>query len=228
VSVPSSDSGRARNAQQAQTAANPDLVCRAGRCASSIPGGGSAFKACYKIEYFLPRSGQLTFVSDFAEFGRDFSVMIAARWRSALLRFLHTSSRSYSPQSHANAGHTKRVPRRIGEQPTLLPRNRQKCVKSCGVRRSAWFARFATLHDPKRGISDVAGSVEGHAMSDQRRSTDRPYREIAEKVRQLARQTPIAEIQEELFDLADRLERMGETGPTIGSKRQGTDGSGEI
>ena len=48
-------------------------------------------------------------------------------------------------------------------------------------------------------------------MSDQRRSTARHYREIAEKVRQLARQTPIAEIQEELFDLADRLERMDET-----------------
>ena len=44
----------------------------------------------------------------------------------------------------------------------------------------------------------------------------------------LARQTPIAEIQEELFDLADRLERMDETDPAIGSKRQGADGSGEI
>ena len=65
-------------------------------------------------------------------------------------------------------------------------------------------------------------------MSDQRRSTARHYREIAEKVRQLARQTPIAEIQEELFDLADRLERMDETDPAIGSKRQGADGSGEI
>jgi hypothetical protein len=168
---------------------------------------------------------------------------IRERFRGVWSRFLCNDRRSLAqcsapvppyfflilqPQSQANAGHTKRVPRRIGEQPTLLPRNRQNCVKSCGVRRSAWFARFATLHDPKRGISDVAGSVEGHAMSDQRRSTDRLYREIAEKVRQLARQTPIAEIQEELFDLADRLERMGETGPTIGSKRQGTDGSGEI
>ena len=44
----------------------------------------------------------------------------------------------------------------------------------------------------------------------------------------LARQTPIAEIQEELFDLADRLERMDETDPAISSKRQGSDGSGEI
>ena len=74
----------------------------------------------------------------------------------------------------------------------------------------------------------MAGSVGGHAMSDQRRSTARHYREIAEKVRQLARQTPIAEIQEELFDLADRLERMDETDPAISSKRQGSDGSGEI
>ena len=84
------------------------------------------------------------------------------------------------------------------------------------------------MHDPKRGISDVAGSVGGHAMSDQRRSTARHYREIAEKVRQLARQTPIAEIQEELFDLADRLERMGETGPAVGSKRSGKDGFRKI
>jgi hypothetical protein len=65
-------------------------------------------------------------------------------------------------------------------------------------------------------------------MSDQRRSTARHYREIAEKVRRLARQTPIAEIQEELFEFADRLERMDETDPEIGSKRQGADGSGEI
>ena len=65
-------------------------------------------------------------------------------------------------------------------------------------------------------------------MSDQRRSTARHYREIAEKVRQLARQTPIAEIQEELFDLADRLERMGETDPAVGSKRPGTDGFRKI
>ena len=83
------------------------------------------------------------------------------------------------------------------------------------------------MHDPKRGISDVAGSVEGHGMSDQRRSTGRLYREIAEQVRQLARRTPIAEIQEELFDLADRLERMDETDPAISSNRQGSDGSGE-
>ena len=166
MSVPSSDSGRQRNAQQAQTAANPDLVCRAGRCASSIPGGGSAFKACYKIEYFLPRSGQLTFVSDFAEFGRDFSVMIAARWRSALLRFLHTSSRSYSPQSHANAGHTKRVPRRIGEQPTLLPRNRQKRVKSSGMRVLAAICRRCMVEEPR--ITWGRFQAPGHA--DERRA----------------------------------------------------------
>ena len=58
-------------------------------------------------------------------------------------------------------------------------------------------------------------------MSDDRKITARHCRETAEKVRQLARQTPIAEIQEELFDLADRLERMGETDPAVGSKRPG-------
>jgi hypothetical protein len=35
-------------------------------------------------------------------------------------------------------------------------------------------------------------------------------REIAEKVRDLARQTPIREVREELFDLADRLDRMAD------------------
>ena len=49
-----------------------------------------------------------------------------------------------------------------------------------------------------------------------------------ENVRQLARQATIAEIQEELFDLADRLERMGETDPAVGSKRLGKDGLREI
>ena len=61
-------------------------------------------------------------------------------------------------------------------------------------------------------------------MSDERKFTARHCREIAEKVRQLARQTPSAEIQEELFDLADRLERMGETDPAVGSKWPGKDG----
>lgn len=65
-------------------------------------------------------------------------------------------------------------------------------------------------------------------MSDDRKFTARHCREIAEKVRQLARQTPISEIQEELFDLADRLERMGESGPADGSKRPGKDGLTEI
>ena len=35
-------------------------------------------------------------------------------------------------------------------------------------------------------------------------------REIAEKVRDLARQTWIAEVREELFELADRLDRMAD------------------
>ena len=65
-------------------------------------------------------------------------------------------------------------------------------------------------------------------MSDDRKITARHCREIAEKVRQLTRQTPIAEIQAELFDLADRLERMGETDPEVGSKRLGKDGLREI
>ena len=47
-------------------------------------------------------------------------------------------------------------------------------------------------------------------MSDERDGTGEDNHAIAEKIRQLARQTQIAEIQQELFDLADRLERMDE------------------
>lgn len=65
-------------------------------------------------------------------------------------------------------------------------------------------------------------------MSDDRKFTAGHCREVAEKVWQLTRQTPISEIQEELFDLADRLERMGRSGPAVGSKRPGKDGLTEI
>ena len=45
-------------------------------------------------------------------------------------------------------------------------------------------------------------------MSDEQQASAGHYREIAEKIRQLARQTWIAEVQEELSDLADELDRM--------------------
>ena len=43
---------------------------------------------------------------------------------------------------------------------------------------------------------------------------DKALREVAEKVRGLARQTWIAEAREELFELADRLDRMAERAKT--------------
>lgn len=62
-------------------------------------------------------------------------------------------------------------------------------------------------------------SVEDTPMSNEREGSGEDNRAIAEKVRQLARQTQIAQIQQELFDLADRLERMGEgDGSTSSSK----------
>jgi hypothetical protein len=48
------------------------------------------------------------------------------------------------------------------------------------------------------------------AMSDEQQASEEHYREIAEKIRQLAWRTHIAEAQEELFDLADQLDRMAE------------------
>jgi hypothetical protein len=47
-------------------------------------------------------------------------------------------------------------------------------------------------------------------MSIERDGNGEDNHAIAEKIRQLARQTLIAVIQQELFDLADRLEQMGE------------------
>jgi hypothetical protein len=54
-------------------------------------------------------------------------------------------------------------------------------------------------------------------MSNEREGSGEDNRAIAEKIRQLARQSRIAEIQQELFDLADRLERMGEGAGTTSS-----------
>ena len=51
-------------------------------------------------------------------------------------------------------------------------------------------------------------------MSHEREGSGEDNRAIAEKVRQLARQTQNALIQRELFDLADRLERMAEANGT--------------
>jgi hypothetical protein len=50
----------------------------------------------------------------------------------------------------------------------------------------------------------------GHPMSDEQEASAGHYREIAEKIRQLARQTHIPEAQQGLFDLADRLDRMAD------------------
>jgi hypothetical protein len=60
-------------------------------------------------------------------------------------------------------------------------------------------------------------SVEDTPMSNEREGSGEDNRAIAEKIRQLARQTQIAQIQQELFDLADRLERMGEGDGTTSS-----------
>jgi hypothetical protein len=49
-----------------------------------------------------------------------------------------------------------------------------------------------------------------HPMSDEQEASAGYYREIAEEIRQLARQTQIPEAQQELFDLADRFDRMAD------------------
>lgn len=52
-------------------------------------------------------------------------------------------------------------------------------------------------------------------MSDEPQASDEHLHEIAEKIRQLARQTRVPEAREELFDLADQLDRMAELGKKI-------------
>ena len=54
-------------------------------------------------------------------------------------------------------------------------------------------------------------------MSNERDGNGEDNHAIAEKIRELARQTLIAEIRQELFDLADRLERMREDDETASS-----------
>ena len=50
----------------------------------------------------------------------------------------------------------------------------------------------------------------------EQRESDEHLCEIAEKVRQLARQTQLPEAREELFDLADRLDWMADWARTGG------------
>ena len=45
---------------------------------------------------------------------------------------------------------------------------------------------------------------------DEQQGGDEVLRAIAEKIRELARQTQIGKAREELFDLADRLDRMAD------------------
>jgi hypothetical protein len=57
-------------------------------------------------------------------------------------------------------------------------------------------------------------------MSDEQEVGGEDYHEIAERIRQLARQTRIAEVQQELFDLADRLDRIADSNGTMSRGKQ--------
>jgi hypothetical protein len=59
-------------------------------------------------------------------------------------------------------------------------------------------------------------------MNDEQQEGGEHLREIAAKIRRLARDASIAETQEELFDLADILDRMAERG----KKTSGRTGDG--
>ena len=55
-------------------------------------------------------------------------------------------------------------------------------------------------------------------MGDEQQTRARHYREIAESIRELARQARIAEIQKQLFDLADRLDQMAADDASLGKQ----------
>jgi hypothetical protein len=114
-----------------------------------------------------------------------------------------------APQSHANAGHTSRVPRVELESSLSCSR---AIVKSASNRLECeYWLLFAGVAWSKSPVSHGgAFRPRDTPMSDEQEASAGHYREIAEKIRQLARQTTIPEAREELFDLADRLDRMAE------------------
>jgi predicted phage gp36 major capsid-like protein len=63
-----------------------------------------------------------------------------------------------------------------------------------------------------------------NAMSDEQRAMGEHYRDIAEKIRQIARQSDIPRIRQEVFELADRLHRMAEVaeGASFGRTKRST------
>jgi hypothetical protein len=85
-----------------------------------MPTGGSAFEAFCQVKYFSPRSWQLTFASDFAEFARDFSVRIAADWPSALLPIVHIFQFVQCPQYNPNTGPSSRFRAPLKRQAATL------------------------------------------------------------------------------------------------------------
>jgi predicted protein tyrosine phosphatase len=81
---------------------------------------------------------------------------------------------------------------------------------------SAYHLRMGTAVSP---VSTLR--YRDMAVSDEQQDSDAHLREIADLIRQLARQSHIAEAQEELFDLADRLDRMADLARQIPRRRPG-------
>jgi hypothetical protein len=71
---------------------------------------------------------------------------------------------------------------------------------------------FQTTGDPSTNCEHFR--TREMPESHEQRESDKHLREIAEKVRQLARQTQLPKAREELFDLADRVDRMTERART--------------
>jgi hypothetical protein len=65
-------------------------------------------------------------------------------------------------------------------------------------------------NDREKRVLPEKMSGRSRRMCNDQQASDEHLREIAEKIREIARQTSIPQAKEELFDLADRIDRMAE------------------
>ena len=85
--------------------------------------------------------------------------------------------------------------------------NREESAKLAGGKERELFAGVLKPLDDGAPIA-IEHLGWGVTMSDEPQTDEEHYRNIAEKIRELARQTHIPQVRKELHDLADRIEGM--------------------
>lgn len=99
--------------------------------------------------------------------------------------------------------HAKGEPPLFGGDATVKRASNQPDGKDNSVSPAFHPSGWQSTPRPREHFWDV----ENMAKSDEQPASDAHFREIAEKIRKLARQTHIAEAKAELLALADRLDR---------------------